>query len=59
MKYEIEYEPVLKQWVVFKVDGSLKIDVFKHRLKKCCTEFKKTMEERSKNGNRRNSNRYF
>ena len=44
MKYKIEYEPVLKSWVVFQVDKSAKFEVFRNKAKKCCKEFIKTME---------------
>lgn len=44
MKYTIEFEKVLNQWVVFKVDKNAKFEVFRNKTKKCCKEFIKTME---------------
>ncbi len=57
MKWTIEFEKVLNEWVVFKVDKNAKFEVFRNKAKKCCKDFIKIMEERSKNGNRRGTNR--
>lgn len=56
MKYTIEYEEILKQWVVFKVEKSLKTEVFRHKYKSVCKEFKKTMED-EESGRKRNKKR--
>lgn len=51
----IEYEECYKKWVVFKVERSLKTEIFRNKYKKECKEYvkKATKKEENKNGNKR------
>lgn len=55
MKYTLEYEEVLKQWVVFKVERSLKTEVFRNNYKNVCKDYIKAMEV--KESGRKNNNK--
>lgn len=46
----IEYEECYKKWVVFKVERSLKTEIFRNKYKKECKEYIKNKKATKKGG---------